>query len=97
VIQRGTLPDQRVVTGTLETIADVAADAGVKAPAISVFGPVAALRSELAWVESRPPGGRPVAVPGARAQASGLASQLRGLGAAVVEAPAIRVQEIDGP
>ena len=97
VIQRGTLPDQRVVTGTLETIADVAADAGVKAPAISVFGPVAALRSELAWFESRPLGGRTVAVTRARAQASGLASQLRGLGAAVVEAPAIRVQEIDGP
>ncbi len=97
VIQRGTLPDQRVVTGTLETIADVAADAGVKAPAISVFGPVAALRSELAWFESRPLGGRTVAVTRARAQASGLASRLRGLGAAVVEAPAIRIQEIDGP
>jgi uroporphyrinogen III methyltransferase/synthase len=97
VIQRGTLPDQRVVAGTLETIAGVAADAGVRAPAISVFGPVAALRSELAWFESRPLGGRTVAVTRARAQASGLASRLRGLGAAVVEAPAIRIQEIDGP
>jgi uroporphyrinogen III methyltransferase / synthase len=97
VIQRGTLPDQRVVTGTLETIAGAAIAAGVKAPAISVFGPVAALRSELAWLESRPLGGRTVAVTRARAQASGLAARLRDLGAAIVEAPAIRIQELDGP
>ncbi|HEX3976487.1 MAG TPA: uroporphyrinogen-III C-methyltransferase [Solirubrobacteraceae bacterium] len=97
VIQRGTLPDQRVVSGTLETIAGAAAAAGVKAPAISLFGPVAALRSELAWFESRPLGGRTVAVTRARAQASGLASRLRDLGAAVIEAPAIRIREIEGP
>jgi uroporphyrinogen III methyltransferase/synthase len=97
VIQRGTLPDQRVVTGTLETIAGAAAAAGVKAPAISVFGPVAALRSELAWLESRPLGGRTVAVTRARAQASGLAARLRDLGAVVIEAPAIRIQELEGP
>ena len=97
IIQRGTLPDQRVVTGTLETIAGAAAAAGVKAPAISLFGPVAALRSELAWFESRPLGGRTVAVTRARAQASGLAARLRNLGAAVIEAPAIRIQEIEGP
>jgi uroporphyrinogen III methyltransferase / synthase len=97
VIQRGTLPDQRVVTATLQSIAGEAAAAGVQAPAISVFGPVAALRPELAWFESRPLGGRTVAVTRARAQASGLAGRLRELGAAVIEAPVIRIQEIDGP
>jgi uroporphyrinogen III methyltransferase/synthase len=97
VIQRGALPDQRVVTGTLETIAAAAAAAEVKAPAISLFGPVAALRPHLAWFESRPLGGRTVAVTRARAQASGLATRLRELGAAVVEAPAIRIQELEGP
>jgi uroporphyrinogen III methyltransferase / synthase len=58
---------------------------------------VAALRSELAWFEGRPLGGRTVAVTRARAQASGLAARLRSLGATVVQAPAIRIQEIDGP
>jgi uroporphyrinogen III methyltransferase/synthase len=38
-----------------------------------------------------------VAVTRARAQASGLATRLRELGAAVVEAPAIRIQELEGP
>ncbi len=97
VIERGTLADQRVVTGTLQDIAEVAAAAGVRAPAISLFGPVAALRAELAWFESRPLAGVTVAVTRARAQASGLAARLRGLGAAALEAPAIRVRELPGP
>jgi uroporphyrinogen III methyltransferase/synthase len=97
VIQRGTLPDQRVVSGTLESIGQDAAAAGVRAPAISLVGPVAALRAELGWLESRPLAGLTVAVTRARAQASGLASRLRGLGADAVEAPAIRIRELPGP
>ena len=97
VIERGTLPAQRVVTGTLGTIASVAASAGVRAPAIAVFGQVAALRERLQWFESRPLAGLAVAVTRARAQASGLAARLGALGAEVVEAPAIRIAPLDGP
>ncbi len=97
VIERGTLADQRVVTATLETIAARAAAAGVKAPAIAVFGQVAALREQLRWFEHRPLAGMTVAVTRARAQASGLAARLRALGAAVLEAPAIRIVPRDGP
>jgi uroporphyrinogen III methyltransferase/synthase len=97
VIQRGTLPDQRVVSATLETIAEAAAAARVRAPAISLFGPVAALRDELAWFEDRPLAGVTIAVTRARAQASALASRLRRLGAAAIETPSIRIAPIDGP
>ena len=97
VVERGTLADQRVVTGTLETIAGRAVTEGVRAPAIAVFGPVVALRARLAWLERRPLAGLTVAVTRARAQASGLAGRLRSLGATVVEAPAIRIDPIDGP
>ncbi len=97
VIQRGTLPDQRVVLGTLATIASVAAAEKIRAPAIAVFGEVATLRSELHWFESRPLAGVTIAVTRARAQASGLAARLRGLGADAVEAPAIRIAALDGP
>jgi uroporphyrinogen III methyltransferase/synthase len=97
VVERGTLPGQRVVTGTAQTIAEVAAAAAVRAPAISIFGPVTALRERLAWFESRPLAGRTVAVTRARAQASALAARLRALGAAAVEAPAIRIAPLDGP
>ncbi len=97
VIERGTLPEQRVVTGTLATIASIAAAEDVKAPAIAVVGPVAALRGRLRWLETRPLAGVTVAVTRARAQVSSLASGLRALGAAVVEAPAIRIVPLDGP
>ncbi len=97
VVERGTLPGQRVVTGTIASIASVVERDGIRAPAISVFGPVAALRRQLAWFERRPLAGTTVAVTRARAQASGLASRLRELGADVVEAPAIRIEPIAGP
>ena len=97
VVERGTLPDQRVVTGTLGTIASVAADAGIRAPALVVVGSVVDLRERLAWFEARPLAGMSVAVTRARAQASGLASRLADLGATVVEAPAIRIVPLDGP
>jgi len=97
IIQRGTLPDQRVVSATLETIADAAAAAQVRAPAISLFGQVAALRDELAWFEDRPLAGVTIAVTRARAQASALATRLRRLGAAAIETPSIRIAPIDGP
>jgi uroporphyrinogen III methyltransferase/synthase len=95
LIERGTFPTQRAVVGTLSSIASLAAAEGVRAPAIAVFGEVAALRSRLAWFEHRPLAGLSVAVTRATAQASGLASKLSLLGASVVEAPAIRTRELD--
>ena len=91
VVERGTLPGQRTVTGTLADIAARVERAGVSPPAIALVGPVATLREQLAWVESRPLHGRTVVVTRARAQASGLAGELGALGARVVELPAIRV------
>jgi uroporphyrinogen III methyltransferase/synthase len=96
VVERGTLDGQRTVTAPLERIAAAAAAAGVQAPAVTVVGPVAGLREELAWLERRPLAGRRVAVTRARAQASGLAARLRELGAEVVEAPAIRIEPLPG-
>ena len=98
VIERGTLPDQSVVAGTLETIAELASAEGVRAPALVVVGEVVALGERLDWFSSvRPLAGVSVAVTRARAQASGLAARLRSLGASVVEAPAIRIVPLDGP
>ncbi len=98
VVERGTMPDQRVVSGTLGTIADMASSEGVRAPALVVVGDVVALGDRLSWFSAaRPLAGLSVAVTRARAQASGLAARLRSLGASVVEAPAIRIVPLDGP
>jgi uroporphyrinogen III methyltransferase/synthase len=92
VIERGTLPGQRTVSGTLTDIAERVAEAGLKPPAITLVGPVARLRERLEWLERRPLFGRSVVVTRARAQASGLAARLAALGAQVIEAPAIRIE-----
>jgi uroporphyrinogen III methyltransferase/synthase len=97
VVQAGTLPEQRSVTGTLADIAARAREHGIGAPAVTVVGPVAALAERLSWLPPRALSGRTVAVTRARAQASGLAARLAQLGARVVQAPSIRVQPLPGP
>jgi uroporphyrin-III C-methyltransferase/precorrin-2 dehydrogenase/sirohydrochlorin ferrochelatase len=47
VIQDGTLPDQRVLTATLDTVADAMAEAGVRPPAIVVVGEVVHVAREI--------------------------------------------------
>jgi uroporphyrinogen III methyltransferase / synthase len=97
VVERGTLPDQRTVTGTLHTIAEVAHRERIKAPAITIVGVVAELAGSLEWLPARPLAGRTVVVTRARAQASELARALRELGANVVQTPAIRTRGLPGP
>jgi uroporphyrinogen III methyltransferase/synthase len=95
-IERGTWPGQRTVTATLGTIAASVEREAIKAPALIVIGDVAARREELHWLERRPLHGRTVVVTRARAQASGVAKTLQGLGAQVVELPAIRIESLTG-
>ena len=68
-------PGQRTVVRDAGRLADAAAAAS--APAVTVVGPVVALRDELTWFERRPLHGRSVVVTRARAQASALAERLR--------------------
>ncbi|NYT19076.1 MAG: uroporphyrinogen-III C-methyltransferase [Methanosarcinales archaeon] len=47
MVERGTRPDQRVTIGTVETIAQIAKDQDVKAPALTVVGGVVKLHEIL--------------------------------------------------
>ena len=49
IVEQGTLPQQRVVTGTLQDIAAKVEAAQLKAPAIIIIGQVVRLHRELAW------------------------------------------------
>jgi len=91
-VERGTMEGQRTVVATLGTLADAVERENVGAPALIVVGPVVGRRERLAWLERRPLHAKRVVVTRARAQASGLAATLRGLGAEVVELPAIRIE-----
>lgn len=91
VIQWGTRSDQRVVRGTLATIAADAARAELGTPALLVAGEVVRLGAELSWFVPGPLAGARVVVTRSRTQQSGLRERLERLGARVVEAPTIRV------
>ena len=49
VVQQGTLPSQRVVVGTLATLGEQVAEAGLQAPCLTVIGGVVTLRDRLGW------------------------------------------------
>jgi uroporphyrin-III C-methyltransferase/precorrin-2 dehydrogenase/sirohydrochlorin ferrochelatase len=55
LIAQGTLPDQRVILGTLATIAAAAAKSKVQSPALLVVGEVVSLQRELAWFNTATP------------------------------------------
>jgi len=49
IIQEGTMPQQRVITGTLADIAQRAIEAGLTSPALTVIGAVVSTREALEW------------------------------------------------
>lgn len=49
IVQQGTTPGQRVVTGTLATLPQLAAAAKLRAPTLIIVGEVVTLREKLAW------------------------------------------------
>jgi len=75
------MPNQRVVTGTLGTIAEIAKRENIKPPALTIVGEVNELRGPLGWFEKKPLFGKTIVVTRSRSQASVLVEQLRELGA----------------
>lgn len=94
LVQWGTLPRQRHVTGTLDNIRQRTEDAGLSSPAIIVVGEVAAIDEPgLDYFTNRPLFGKRIVVTRTRQQSSSLKRQLEGLGAEVLEAPTIRIAD----
>src|ERR1051326_2486699 len=91
LVRWATTGRQHTLVGTLENIAQRAAEAGFEPPAVAVFGDVVALRKDLKWFEGRPLSGKRIVVTRTRKQAGVLTSQLRALGADVIELPTIRI------
>ncbi len=51
LVEKATLPKQRVIEGTLATLAERASQAKAKPPALVIVGEVVRLRSKLSWFE----------------------------------------------
>ena len=92
VIQWGTDPRQRTVTGTLGDVVAKVREAALGAPAIIVVGEVVRLRDELRWFDNKPLFGKRILVTRSRDQAGALSSRLEQYGAQAVELPTIDIQ-----
>jgi uroporphyrinogen III methyltransferase/synthase len=91
VIHRGTTGRQKAVTGTLATIAALAAKEKIAPPALTILGDVVKLRGKLNWFENRPLFGRRIVVTRRTEQAESFAHRLAELGADVLEVPTIKI------
>ena len=94
-IQWGTLPKQRTVVATLDSLAAKAEEQNLTAPVITVIGWSVVLREELNWFEQRPLFGKRIVVTRATQQAPVLSEKLRELGADVIEMPATQIARLD--
>lgn len=92
LVRWATTGRQQTLVGTLENIGQQVIESGFEAPAVAVFGEVVALRKHLNWYEQRPLSGKRIVVTRTRKQAGALTSELRALGADVMELPTIRIE-----
>ena len=95
IIASGTLPEQRVVTGTLKNIDSVAAKAQITPPGIIIVGEVVSLREKLNWYEDKPLFGKTILVTRAAHQSRKFGESLAEKGAHVVYAPTIEIAPIE--
>jgi uroporphyrinogen III methyltransferase/synthase len=95
LVRWGTTPGQQVLTGCLADIAERAAHACFKPPAVTIVGEVVNLREKLRWFDSRPLFGRKILVTRAADQAGEFSAMLAELGAMAIECPTIRLVEPD--
>ena len=95
VVQWGTTPQQRTVSGTLADIVQRGDDAGLTSPVVTVIGEVASLHDALRWFDTGPLFGKRVLVTRSRTQASSLARLLSEQGADVVELPTIEIAPLE--
>jgi uroporphyrinogen III methyltransferase/synthase len=95
VVQWATLPRQRTQVGTLETIVDDVARAGIEPPAIIVVGEVVNYRESLRWYDNLPLFGKRFLITRPRAQAAAFVQMLQSQGAETICIPTIEIAAPD--
>ena len=95
-IASATTSEQNVIVGTLATLPENIRHVDLAIPALVIVGDVVGLRERIAWFERRPLAGRRLLVARARPGRSAMASDLRALGAEVLEMPEVEAVSLSG-
>ncbi len=91
IIQWATLPRQRTLIGTLETIAADVAREGLEPPAVIIIGEVVRYREDLRWYDNLPLFGKRFLITRPRAQAASFVQLLQQQGAETICLPTIDI------
>jgi len=97
VVQWAARPEQRVVSGSLDTIAARVRAEGITNPAVIIVGEVVALREQLRWFDNRPLFGKSLLVPRPAEQGRVTAAAIRARGANARLLPAIEIRDPADP
>jgi uroporphyrinogen III methyltransferase/synthase len=92
IVQNGTLPDQKVVSGTLGTIEKLKERYQIESPAVLVVGETAAFAKSLSWYTTPPLAGRRVIVLRTPEQSDELLKALYRAGATAIPWPIIKIK-----
>ncbi|HQT92167.1 MAG TPA: uroporphyrinogen-III C-methyltransferase, partial [Candidatus Kryptobacter bacterium] len=84
VIENGTLPKQRTITGRLDRIAHEFKAMDFHAPAIIIISPTVAMRDQLSWFENKPLFAKRIVISGGRKQLDNLRGIVYDLGGEVL-------------
>ena len=87
VIENGTLPKQRTITGRLDRIAQEFKTMDFHAPAIIIISPTVAMRDQLSWFENKPLFAKRIVISGGRKQLDYLRGMVYDLGGEVLPLP----------
>ena len=94
-VENASTSAQRLISGTLGTLADICAAEALRSPAVIVVGGTAALAGSFAWKKFLPLSGLKIIVTRPRERAGKLSAMLRARGAEVVEIPCIATRRIE--
>jgi len=95
VVRWASTPNQHSVVGTLETIADIVKEAGIRPPSLIIIGDVVKLKDTIDWYEKRPLFGKRIIVTRTREQASELMVGLEESGSDCLEYSTINIEPVD--
>ncbi len=95
IIENGAYYNQKVITGKIRNIADLAEKEGIKPPAITVIGDVVKYREQNVWFEKLPLYGRKIAIMRSEEDMMNLGIRVWNEGGEVVFFPVIRFEPLD--
>jgi uroporphyrinogen III methyltransferase/synthase len=91
VVSNASLPTQRTVVGKVRDIAQLAHDAGLEMPALTIVGAVVNLHPQLRWFQEQPLFGKRILITRPEGQSEEMAQALREVGADPLELPTVRI------